>query len=112
MAIPLPDRRVEAFEETPIALVEAQGYAYPARRGMATLFAQTGDHDRASNLNKQANDLKQRFTHDFWLGDDPGYAPPARPSGLGRGGAECGADILYRYRRSRSFADGRRPTDA
>lgn len=60
--------------QPPIALVEVQGYAYQARRGMAALFAHDGDHDRASKLNKQADDLKQRFTQDFWLGGDTGYA--------------------------------------
>ena len=58
----------------PIALVEVQGYAYQARRGIARLFDATGDHDRANKLNKQAEDLKQRFDKDFWMSDDVGYA--------------------------------------
>ncbi len=71
--------------EPPIALVEVQGYAYQARRAMANLYEITGDHDRAAQLNRQANDLKQRFNDDYWLGDDTGYAlclqRNRRPSG-------------------------------
>ena len=60
--------------EPPIALVEAQGYAYQARRGIARIYEATGDHDRAKKLNKQAEDLKQRFDKDFWVSDKVGYA--------------------------------------
>ena len=71
--------------QPPIALVEVQGYAYQARRAMANLYEITGDHDRAAQLNRQANDLKQRFNDDYWLGDDTGYAlclqRNRRPSG-------------------------------
>ena len=60
--------------EPPIALVEVQGYAYQARRGIARIYEATGDHDRANTLNKQAEDLKQRFDKDFWVSDKVGYA--------------------------------------
>jgi glycogen debranching enzyme len=60
--------------EPPIALVEVQGYAYQARRGIARIYDATGDHDRANTLNKQAEDLKQRFDKDFWVSDKVGYA--------------------------------------
>lgn len=60
--------------QPPIALVEVQGYAYQARLGIARLFAATGDHDRAGTLNKQAEDLKQRFDKDYWVSDEIGYA--------------------------------------
>lgn len=58
----------------PIALVEAQGYSYQARMAMAHLFDATGDHDRSVQLERQAEELKQRFNEEFWLGGDTGYA--------------------------------------
>lgn len=60
--------------QPPIALVEVQGYAYQARRGMALLFAAAGDQDRAAHLHKQADGLKNRFNSDYWLGGDTGNA--------------------------------------
>lgn len=58
----------------PIALVEVQGYVYQARHSMAQLYETLGNHDRATHLNKQAEDLKRRFDKDYWLGGDTGYA--------------------------------------
>jgi len=58
----------------PIALVEAQGYAYHARRGIAALFQHVGEHGRAERLERQAEELKLRFNDDYWLGGDIGYA--------------------------------------
>ena len=60
--------------EPPIALVEAQGYAYHARRAMSHLAESTGDHRRANRLQRHADDLKRRFNDDFWVGGDTGYA--------------------------------------
>jgi glycogen debranching enzyme len=60
--------------QPPIALVEVQGYAYYARRALARLLAATGAHAHAAQLERQADDLKQRFNDDFWLGGDTGYA--------------------------------------
>ncbi len=60
--------------EPPIALVEAQGYSYHARWAMAHLFEVTGEHERAAQLQGQAEGLKQRFNEEFWLGGDTGYA--------------------------------------
>ncbi len=58
----------------PIALVEAQGYGYRARHAMADLASATGDHHRAKQLQQRAEQFKQRFNDDFWLGGDTGYA--------------------------------------
>jgi glycogen debranching enzyme len=37
-------------------------------------LAATGAHAHAAHLERQADDLKQRFNDDFWLGGDTGYA--------------------------------------
>lgn len=58
----------------PISLVEVQGYAYEARRGMASLFRATGEAARADQLEGEAQDLKSRFNRDFWLEDRKHYA--------------------------------------
>jgi glycogen debranching enzyme len=60
--------------EPPIALVEVQGYAYHARQAIARLDEATGDHHRAQQLRRQAEQLQQRFNDDFWLGGGTGYA--------------------------------------
>lgn len=58
----------------PISLVEIQGYAYEARRGMAMLYRAAGDGARADQLEAEARDLKDRFNRDFWLSDRQHYA--------------------------------------
>lgn len=60
--------------ESPIALVEVQGYAYMARRVIADLFRRRNEATRAEQLDKQADDLRQRFNQDFWLNDQHFYA--------------------------------------
>jgi glycogen debranching enzyme len=52
--------------EPPIALVEAQGYAYRAWLETADLFERSGDPDRAADLRKQAAAMRERFERDFW----------------------------------------------
>lgn len=50
----------------PIALVEAQAYAYRARLAMADLFERAGDLKRAGQLRQAAARLKERFNQQFW----------------------------------------------
>ena len=57
----------------PIAMVEVQAYVYQAKMEMAALFRLAGEIDRADRLQREADDLKQRFNIDFW-GDDGLYA--------------------------------------
>ena len=58
----------------PIALVEVQGYVYRAKLLMAELYARSGDQPTASRLRKEAEDLKKRFNHDFWVEEQDFYA--------------------------------------
>src|SRR5690348_7819440 len=60
--------------EPPVALVEAQGYAYQARRDIADLLRHVGENDTAQKLEQQAEALKQRFNERFWVGDTNFYA--------------------------------------
>jgi len=50
----------------PMALCEAQGYVYLAKRMAAELALVLGHKKRASELLYQANVLQQRFEHAFW----------------------------------------------
>jgi glycogen debranching enzyme len=66
-----------------IAICEAQGYAYDARRRCARLARDVwGDTAFADELDRAADALRERFNRDFWLADR-GYFALAR-DGEGR----------------------------
>jgi glycogen debranching enzyme len=66
------DGRLPGF---PRATCELQGYAYDAKRRGARLARQFwNDPQSADRLDREANDLKARFNHDFWLPDRQYYA--------------------------------------
>jgi glycogen debranching enzyme len=58
----------------PIAMVEVQAYAYAARHAAARLARELGDEERATRLEKQAEDLRNRFLREFWCPDLNTYA--------------------------------------
>jgi glycogen debranching enzyme len=60
--------------QPPIALCEVQGYVYAARLARATLADAFGDHDTASRLRHQAEELKAAFTDAFWVDKEGWYA--------------------------------------
>jgi glycogen debranching enzyme len=51
----------------PIALCEVQGYLYSAWRSAAKLAERLGDKQTAQRLNGKAEDLKHRFSKDFYV---------------------------------------------
>jgi len=53
----------------PIALCEAQGYVYAAQVAMADVAQQFGHSEMAASLRLKAQDLKGRFSRDFWMAD-------------------------------------------
>jgi glycogen debranching enzyme len=59
--------------EPPIALVEPQGYAVRAKRGLARLFAADGHDARAAALEREATELEARLER-FWVPDRGLYA--------------------------------------
>ncbi len=60
--------------EPPIALCEAQGYAFAAYRAAAELAALLGDEAAAARLGADADALQAAFNRDFWLPDEQCYA--------------------------------------
>ncbi|MGW2281043.1 amylo-alpha-1,6-glucosidase [Streptomyces sp. NPDC001770] len=69
--------------EGPIAVAEAQGYAYDALVRTARLARTVwGDDDWADELDAAARDLRERFVRDFWM-TGPGF-PALALDGKGR----------------------------
>lgn len=56
-----------ALADSPIALVELQGYVYRARLAAADLFRLEGETEVAERLQAQAHQLRRRFHRAFWL---------------------------------------------
>lgn len=52
--------------EGPISLIEVQGYAYAAFRGMARLAERRGDRDAATHWNGRAESLRETVEARFW----------------------------------------------
>lgn len=59
--------------EGPIALVEVQAYAYAAKRAGAEIARRLGFEARASELDRQASELRTRFDAAFWDDDLGAY---------------------------------------
>ncbi|MDQ0857401.1 amylo-alpha-1,6-glucosidase [Bacillus sp. V2I10] len=62
------------YAKTPIALAEVQGYVYQAKMGIADIYETMNQTERAAQLRRQANSLKQRFDEEFWMEDVQFYA--------------------------------------
>ena len=60
--------------EGPIALCEVQGYVYAARRAAAMLARLFGQDDHAQHLERQAEELREKFERDFWIEEISTYA--------------------------------------
>jgi len=54
----------------PIALVEVQAYAYMAKDAIAELYELDGNQEKADQLRKQAQELRERFNQDFWMEEE------------------------------------------
>ena len=63
-----------SLAEGPIALCEVQGYVYAARRAAATIALLLGRAERAAELTRQAEALRNRFEAMFWCEDLSTYA--------------------------------------
>ncbi len=60
--------------EGPVALCEVQGYVYAARRAAALLARLFGQDDHAQKLERQAEELREKFEKDFWCEEISTYA--------------------------------------
>ncbi|MEE9400216.1 MAG: glycogen debranching N-terminal domain-containing protein, partial [Dehalococcoidales bacterium] len=58
--------------ESPLALVEVQGYVYKAKRKMAEIYRLLGKPRKAYRLAEEARILQERFNEAFWM-EDKGY---------------------------------------
>ncbi len=70
-----------SLARSPIALVEIQGYVYLAKVLLADLFERIGEPDRARQLRIEADALRKKFNHDFWLEDKGFYALALQQNG-------------------------------
>ena len=60
--------------QTPIALVEVQGYVYEAKYRISSLLRHFGDIATADRLKRDANELQRRFEKAFWMPKQNYYA--------------------------------------
>jgi glycogen debranching enzyme len=60
--------------EGPIALVEVQGYVYFAKLRIAEAFEALGEPDRARDLRRQAQALREDFNEAFWNPEEGTFA--------------------------------------
>ncbi len=56
--------------QPPIAVCEAQGYLYAARRELSHIAYMLGHKQTAKELINGAESLKERFNRDFWMDTD------------------------------------------
>jgi glycogen debranching enzyme len=91
----------------PIALVEMQGYVFRAFRAVANVCRATGDEDRAAELERRADELRDRFEERFWspklgnyamaLHGDPGDKQPADVDASNQGQALWGGIVAQEH---------------
>ena len=63
-----------ALAQTPIAPCEVQGYVYDAKRRVAELAREVWrDRELAARLDKEAEELRERFDEAFWVEDRGGF---------------------------------------
>ena len=58
----------------PVAIVEAQGYAYYAFKQGASLAKLLGENDEAQKYDQQADQLKKNFNRRFWMEKEKFFA--------------------------------------
>jgi glycogen debranching enzyme len=63
-----------ALAQGPIALVEVQGYVYAAKLAAAACARRLGRTQMAARLQRQADDLRDRFERTFWCEEIGTYA--------------------------------------
>ena len=72
-----------SYPVPPLALVEVQGYAFQARRLIASVLRRTGEDGPADRLDAAASRLQDRFLREFWMEGEGCYC-----LGLEQGGRQ------------------------
>lgn len=62
------------YTESPMAVVEVQGYLYDAKRKMAELYEFIGIEEKANKLREEALEIKELFNNHFWMENEKFYA--------------------------------------
>jgi glycogen debranching enzyme len=62
-----------SYPRPPLALVEVQGYAFQARRLLATVLRRVGEDGPADGLDAAATKLQERFLREFWMESEGCY---------------------------------------
>lgn len=62
------------YGQSPIALIEVQGYVYQAKKMLAPIMKELGDSQLADKLEVEANQLKKNINEYFWMDDLQYYA--------------------------------------
>ncbi|HEY7131806.1 MAG TPA: glycogen debranching N-terminal domain-containing protein, partial [Candidatus Limnocylindrales bacterium] len=94
----------------PIALAEVQGYVYDAKRRIADLAAMRGDHELATRLRNEAEQLRRTFEEHFWVEDLRYYAMALDGEkhvvdGIGSNAGQCLWSGIATVSRARDVAD-------
>jgi glycogen debranching enzyme len=102
--------REGGFPTTPIALAEVQGYVFDAKRRIADLAAIRGEHDLATRLRHEAEELRKRFEEHFWVEDQRYYAmaldgQKRRLDAIGSNAGQCLWSGIASPTRGRDVAD-------
>jgi len=62
------------YPKQPVALIEAQGYVYAAKVGVAEVAERQGEKEWAAQLRREAAELKRKFNDAFWMPDEQFFA--------------------------------------
>lgn len=62
------------YAQSPIALIEVQGYVFQAKKMLAPILKKIGKRDMAKQLNQEAKVMKEAIDHYFWLENEQYYA--------------------------------------
>lgn len=69
----LPHPNGQPQVESPVALIEIQGYVYQAKLRMAEIYAKFGEPDEAARLHREAAELAARVEERFWDAESQFY---------------------------------------
>ncbi|UCZ52477.1 amylo-alpha-1,6-glucosidase [Bacillus shivajii] len=63
-----------SYAESPIALIEVQGYVYAAKKGLSAVYAELGYSNEGEVLAEEATSLLSEIENYFWMEDEGYYA--------------------------------------